>query len=543
MYLKPDYAQMEAIDFLTRKEEQPPKSWQELGEVSDPSARLSLLTQAIITAYKDYSRMGRRGEAGLIKMLGMLEQHYIEQYNNFLSPLSLNPVIPDISMFPQGSWAVSFKFKLRKPYISRDDTDFYIIDNPIRKEWVFKMPYIAASQWKGALRAAMVKLLVEKADSLSDETFAKWRFHLALMFGDEKGEGELNGLAGYLDNAKLLFICWNEFQENDKFIEFLEHYFCLDWIRSSTFNRLDDGRTIKFSHEKHSLSLVLDNDKTKAVLTIDNKKIREFIVKVEKEKIGIFIPYAAYCYRKKIRKFFDSKDYELPSHAGWLCFYPTYFTRIGLEVINPHDRETGAGAQPIYFECVPSGAEGGFVLLYVPLYRKGDDRDTIKNHAILDLQLVAYGISALMTQFGFGAKTTGGFGLAEDFVSDGFVALDVDSIGDSRDGPCKICEIPEKFKKYLNDDGTVNAEFCGNGKSGLLSNKEFGEQKKGKGWNSTEFQEFKNWHKMHGKEIVKEKQGKKEGGRGKGLEFKDFGELKNIINSLTKKITGEDGFV
>jgi CRISPR-associated protein Cmr2 len=447
-------------------------------------------------------------------------------------------------MFPQGSWVVSFKFKLRKPYISRDDSDFYIIDNPLRKEWVFKMPYIAASQWKGALRAAMVKQLVEKADSILDEEFAKRRFRLALMFGNEKGEWEFDGLSGYLDNAKLLNINWNELLGNDrgKFIEFLEHYFCLDWIRSATFDRPDDRRTIKFSYEKHSLSLTLDIDKSKAILTIDNRNTREFIVKVEKEKIGIFIPYAASLYRKKIRAFFDSENIELPSHAGWLCFYPTYFTRIGLDVINPHDRETGAGAQPIYFECVPSGAEGGFVLLYVPLYCTGEDRDTIKN-AILDLQLVAYGISALMTQFGFGAKTSGGFGLAEDFVTGGFVALDVDSIRESRDGPCKICEIPEKFKKYLNDDGTVNAEFCGKGESGLLSNKEFGERKKGKGWNSTEFQEFKNWHKMHGKEIVKEKQGKKEEDKGKGLEFKDFGELKNIINSLTKKITGEGGFV
>ncbi|MBU4220950.1 MAG: hypothetical protein KKA10_04885 [Euryarchaeota archaeon] len=457
LYLKPDFAQMEAIDFLTGKEKQPPKSWQELSEVSDPSARLSLLTQAIITAYKDYSRVGRRRDAGLLGSLGRLEQYYEEQYNNFLSPLCLNPVIPDISMFPQGSWAVNFNFKLKKPYISRDDTDFYIIDNPVRKEWVFKMPYIAASQWKGAMRASMVKQLVEKADSLLDEEFAKRRFRLALMFGDEKGEGEekIKGLAEYLDNEK---------------------------------------------------------------------------------------PSAASLYRKKILDFFHSENIELPSHAGWLCFYPTYFTRIGLEVINPHNRGTGAGAQPIYFECVPSGAEGGFVLLYVPLCRTGEDRDTIKNHAILDLQLIAHGISALMTQFGFGSKTSGGFGLAEDFVSGGFVALDVEGIGDNRDVTHQKCEIPEKFKKYVNDDGTVKVEFCGSGESGLLSNKEFGERKKAKGWNSTEFQEFRNWHKVHGEGIVKEKRGMKGDGRRKGLEFKNFEELKNSINFLAKKIIGEDGF-
>ncbi len=457
LYLKPDFAQMEGIDFLTGKEKQPPKSWQELGEVSDPSARLSLLTQAIITAYKDYSRVGRRRDAGLLGSLGRLEQHYIEQYNNFLSPLCLNPVIPDISMFPQGSWAVSFNFKLKKPYISRDDTDFYIIDNPIRKEWVFRLPYIAASQWKGALRAAMVKLLVEKADSLSDEEFAEMRFRLTLLFGDEKGEGfdSINGLAGYLDCKK-------------------------------------------------------------------------------SEK-------ASERYREKVREYYNIKeDKPFPHHAGCIHFYPTYFTRIGLEVINPHNRETGAGAQPIYFECVPTGAEGTFVLLYAPLHCTVKDVDDKKNHSIIDLQLVVDGISTLMTQFGFGAKTSGGFGLAEENVSGGFIALGVDDISVSSNEPCQKYEIPEKFKKYLNDDGTVNAEFCGSGESGLLSNKEFGEKKKTKGWNSTEFQEFKNWYKAHGNEIVKEKRGMRRDGRRKGLEFKNFEELKNTINSLDKKIIGED---
>jgi CRISPR-associated protein Cmr2 len=432
-----------------------------------------------MTAYKDYSRVGRRRDAGLLGSLGKLEQHYKEQCKNFLSPLYLNPVMPDISMFPQGSWAVSFKFELKKPYISRDDTDFYIIDNPIRKEWVFKLPYIAASQWKGALRAAMVKQLVEKANSLSDEKFAERRFRLALMFGDEKGEGELKGLADYLDNARLLNIYWNELNGNSrgKFIEFLEHYFYLDWISSATYDRLDDGRAIKFSHEEHSLSLTLDTDKTKAFLAIDNKNIREFIVKMENEKIGICIPYAASLYRKKIRKFFDCKNYEMPSHTGWLCFYPTYFTRIGLEVINPHDRETGAGAQPIYFECVPHDTEGVFVLLYVPLHCADKDREKTKKYAIDELQLVADGICAMMTQHGFGAKTSSGFGLAEKNVEEGRLFLNADGIEKSLSNNKPVIEIPEEYLKYLNDDRTVKKEFRSSREEGLLSNKEFGNRK------------------------------------------------------------------
>ncbi|CAG0995792.1 hypothetical protein METP2_02906 [Methanosarcinales archaeon] len=456
LFLKPDPVQMEAIDFLTGKERQPPKSWQELGEVSDPSARLALLTQAIITAYKDYSRVGRRRDAGLLGSLERLEQHYDEQYNNFLSPLCLAPVIPDISMFPKGSWAVSFKFKLRKPYISRDGNDFYIIDNPIRKEWVFKMPYIAASQWKGALRAAMVKQLVEKTDSLSDEEFAEMRFRLTLLFGDEKGEGldSINGLAGYLD-------CKKSKKASERYIE-------------------------------------------------------------------------------KVREYYNIKeDKPFPHHAGCMHFYPTYFTRIGIEVINPHDRETGAGAQPIYFECVPHDTDGVFVLLYVPLHRTGKDREETKKYAINDLQIVVDGICAMMTQYGFGAKTSSGFGLAEKNVEEGRLVLSADSIDKSLSNKKPVTEIPEEFLKYLNDDGTVKQEFRSSREEGLLSNKEFGERKQAGGGNFSEFKKFRDWYKVHGKGLSKHGQSKSSAGLS-GWEFKSFDELRGSIKSLAQNIKRRD---
>ncbi|MRJ06982.1 MAG: hypothetical protein C6I01_05625, partial [Epsilonproteobacteria bacterium] len=72
------------------------------------------------------------------------------------------PSFPDPSLFPDGSWTIKTFFVLRKPYISKDDTTFYLIDNPVKKEWVFKVPYVAPSQWKGALRSAMVRKLVER---------------------------------------------------------------------------------------------------------------------------------------------------------------------------------------------------------------------------------------------------------------------------------------------------------------------------------------------------------------------------------------------
>jgi len=256
-------------------------------------------------------------------------QKTLEKHLRELQTLNLLPSLPNLSIFPRGSWAIQIKFKLKKPYISKDDTEFYIIDNPIKKEWVFKVPYVAPSQWKGALRTAMVRQLVEWWNNLPEDKrnskgFATRRFSLVLLFGSEKGEepGTIKGLARYLDNV--------------------------------------GGQT------------------------------------------------AAQEFRNLLRKYFSVRENEpIPHLSGSLHFFPTYFDRIGLEVINPHPRDTGAGKQPIYFECVPAGTEGVFTVLYVP--QSGIDEKTSKK----TLKAVAQGIKAMLTEYGFGAKTSSGYGVAE----------------------------------------------------------------------------------------------------------------------------------
>jgi CRISPR-associated protein Cmr2 len=96
-------------------------------------------------------------------------------------------------------------------------------------------------------------------------------------------------------------------------------------------------------------------------------------------------------YRRLLREHFNpDSEAGLPHNAGWLRFYPTFFDCIGLEVINPHDRMTRAGTQPIYFESVPIGATGGFSLLYAPFGRIS------AAEAKEDLQRVAAGIEAML---------------------------------------------------------------------------------------------------------------------------------------------------
>ncbi len=256
----------------------------------------------------------------------------------------VTPSLPNLSIFPSGSWAIQVIFTLHKPYISRDDTDFYIIDNPVKKEWVFKVPYVAPSQWKGALRAAMVRELVMKLSEreIDEKKFFEERIRLYRLFGNEK-----DGTAEFLNQALARF------------------------------------RVGLLSQD--------DNDEAK----------KQWEQRVKQE-----IKNVAEQFESKLR----DKGYRVGDVEGFqgnLHFYPTFFDKIGLEVINPHDRKTGAGKQPIYFECVPQGTRGAFTLLYVPM--KEIDEDKSKE----DLEQVAKGLKVMLTEYGFGAKTSSGYGVAD----------------------------------------------------------------------------------------------------------------------------------
>jgi len=128
-------------------------------------------------------------------------------------------------------------------------------------------------------------------------------------------------------------------------------------------------------------------------------------------------PEARAEYERLLREHYGlGADKPLPHHSGRLTFYPTFFNLIDVEVINPHSRKTRAGTHPIYLECVPAGAQGTFSLLYVPFDLIGKSEATIRQRAIEDLQRVAEGIQAMMLIYGFSAKRTSGYGVAEDKI-------------------------------------------------------------------------------------------------------------------------------
>ncbi len=202
-------------------------------------------------------------------------------------------LVADVDNLPDPSWiAFEIAFTLETPWYSKDDRPFHVLDNPVRKDRVFGVPFMSAASWKGLLRWAC-------------------RMHAGLQGYLEKHDGKLEG--------------WND----------------PDWI---------------------------------------------------------------------LHLFGNEKDEAEHFQRGALAFRPTWFSKLGFEVINPHSRRTRAGTQPIYYEVVPAGACGALKLLYAPLDGAAD-RDKVKPAEALDTLVDA--IEALLTIYGISAKRTVGWGTAK----------------------------------------------------------------------------------------------------------------------------------
>jgi len=238
-------------------------------------------------------------------------------YERFDSLLDFNQFsfIPDISALnylPSLSFMLFASFVLIKPYLSKDDNNFHILDNPIRKDKVFKIPMVASTSWKGSLRAALWQMGHQEENE-----------QIIRLFGNKPKE------------------------ENHKNLK-----------------------------------------------------------------------------------------------SGWLYFYPTFFKKTDLIVINPHDRTTGTSKRgPIYVECVPKDAKGEFVLMYVP-FCKIDMSQVAK-----DLEIVAEGVKAMLTVYGFGAKTSSGFGVVKE-EGTGQIVINCSNTPQMSPRPQKP-EYPEKVQLFL----------------------------------------------------------------------------------------------
>jgi CRISPR-associated protein Cmr2 len=299
--------------------------------------------------------------------------------------------------------------------------------------------------------------------------------------------------------------------------------------------------------------LVLQKDKLAADEFAKERFVQTLLFGDEKgEEPGQTKDFAAYLdalklearqdYERLLRAHYKlSSDDPLPHHSGRLMFYPTFFNLIDVEVINPHSRKTRAGTYPIYLECVPIGAQGTFSLLYVPFDLIGKEESYIKQQALADLELIAEGLSAMFLTYGFSAKRTSGYGVAEETVSNGLVQIRIEETQSplspvpSAAAPNlpKYLQAPGKLKdEYLNPDGTFRerseAELKGMSKS-----------------DRQEYEKARRWWEREGKTLASQPPAEVEPEKPETQkptwlkrEFGSFAELNAVVKELLEQQTG-----
>ncbi len=323
----------------------------------------------LLITFKYLEALGYSNGQNYVKQIYVKKRKNADCRSSFAKEIFNKTDSTALDILPPYSFIIEFDFTLEKPYISKDDENFTIIENSIKRERILDCPYIPGSTWKGCLRSAL----------------------------------------------------WHEGMKED-----------------------DEQITRIFGNER-----------------LTNESYRQ----------------------------------------GRLHFFPSFFDKVDYEIVNPHDRKTRAGTVPILIESIPLGANSKFSLLYVPFDLAGKEKEESAKQMLEDLKVIAKGIEAMFTVYGFGAKTSSGYGIASNIVKSGKVYTDM-SIKIEQEN--KAMKLPENFRQFLNENGTVKGELVDNATGTLLSNKKFQKQKTEHGFLSgDEFSKFKRWYEENGESYIK----------------------------------------
>lgn len=240
-------------------------------------------------------------------------------------------------------------FNLGGPYFSREEDEFYAVQNPVLKEKISKFPMIRPTGWKGMLSSAALVKIKADIETFDIEEFLKDYKSFLRIFGS--GSEEIRSLQSA--------------------------------ISASTDEKKLSSELFRYAVLELGINLEIQKEDSCTML-------QNIINKVTQNKEEVLE--------------------ALTPRRGRALFYPTYFDKIGFEVINPHDRETRAGTKPIFYEVVPKGAEGIFQLAYIPYDGIFKDEATRKKEIEEDEKFVNLIYKNLLENIGIGAKTKLGWG-------------------------------------------------------------------------------------------------------------------------------------
>jgi len=99
--------------------------------------------------------------------------------------------LQSVLQFDSNTENISFSFELKKPLLTNGEESFWIHENPIAKEKVFKVPMIRASSIKGKLRWVATRNFVENLPDNENEiesleNIFEERARIVRIFGNEK---------------------------------------------------------------------------------------------------------------------------------------------------------------------------------------------------------------------------------------------------------------------------------------------------------------------------------------------------------------------
>ena len=230
---------------------------------------------------------------------------------------------------------------------------------------------------------------------------------------------------------------------------------------------------------------------------------------------------------------------DAEGQTGRLHFFPTFFAdQTGKEVATPLSRDTRtpvAGRGPISFEVVPEGQGGKFMLLYVPS-PKGIEWHPRQIGE--DLMATASAIVAMLLDYGFSAKKTAGWGVAEDAVLFGTLTAKGAMWPAERAAAAarpQFVEPEESFRKFMDERGQPHAALK-KPTGEWLSNQEFKTAGAGLG-SLTEYKKFRAWYEAHGSEWARRLAGPQQQGKAP-LQAFEFSKISDLPALATRLSTG-----
>lgn len=210
-----------------------------------------------------------------------------------------------------------------------------------------------------------------------------------------------------------------------------------------------------------------------------------------------------------IDRLFGSIRGDEGGQAARLHFFPTFFDSsnwsqgyISKEVATPLYRDTRTpvqGRAPINMEVIPVGTKGIFCLLYTP-YPKGKDWSFEQTDE--DLRASAKVVKAMLLEYGFSARKTAGWGIAQNKLDNGKLMVKGTLSGET--GPEPFLEPEAAFFKFLDDRGAVKSDYLG-ADGTLLSRSQYKKRREG---DTAVFEKFKSWYGEYGGEWVRRCTGK-----------------------------------